>query len=556
MNFLNQSYTQIVELFRSMTPAARITSGLLLVAVVVGLAYLFQLQTSSSDSYLFGGREFSQNDLAAMEAAFAKAGLNKSEIVGNRMRVPRGLRDKYLASLADNDAMPKNFIDSQERAVKSDNPFSSGNQFKAKMQISKQQEISLIISKMNGIRAATVQFDEVDKGFPRRKERSALVAVQPEGSQPLDDDRVRAIRTLVVGAIAGLEPANVAVTDLGSGRTHPGVGPDGQSAEENIYHKHKKIFEGDMKAKISDVLSMYPGVVVGVNVELNTELDHRTESTVYQPKVVPLSTVDTAEEVTSTAPGPGGRPGAVSNGVGSNAPAQVASVSAGAQSQSTKTRNEQKAIASKEQTSIQKYGLTPKRVTASIALPTSYFTKVWREQHPSPPGTPPKDPDAAELRKIEDDTRTKIESSVVSLFPPVERGTDRYPLVSVTTYTDFPRPAEVLPSVTDKATTWMAGNWQTVALVMVGLFSLVMLRGMLRPGPTATPAAAPAEGTPALQLAAVGDDDEPAEDEGQPVRKRRFRSNGSSLRDELTDMVKEDPNAAINVLRNWIGDAA
>jgi flagellar M-ring protein FliF len=555
MNFLNQSSTQLVDLFRSMTPAARITAGLLLVVVVVSLAYLFRLQSSGGDEYLFGGREFSQAEMGAMEGAFAKAGLAKWEIVGNRIRAPRGQKDKYLAALADAKAMPPDYLDSMDEAVNSTNPFSSRNEFDAKRQVAKQKELSLIISRMKGIRAATVQFDEIEKGFPRRKERTALVAVQPQGNEPLDDDRVRSIRTLVVGAIAGLDSANVAVSDLGASITHPGVGANILDGAENPYNKHKLVFEKAIQEKIHNLLSMYPGVVVGVNVELNTELEHRTQTHKVDAKPVALSTTDISEESTSTAPGPGGRPGAVPNGVGSNAPAQVASVP-GPQSQTTKTRNDQKNAAGHEQTTIQKFGFTPKRVTASIALPTSYFAKVWNQQNPPTPGTPPKDPDPAELRKIEQDTRTTIENAVVSLLPPLPPGVDRYPLVTVSTYTDLPRPPEVPPTLTDNATSWLTSNWQTLALVGLGLFSLVFLRGMLKPGPAAPPSLAGADAPPAPQLAATGSDEDADEEEAHPARKRRFRTSGPNLRDELTEMVKEDPDAAANVLKAWIGDAA
>ena len=45
--------------------------------------------------------------------------------------------------------------------------------------------------------------------------------------------------------------------------------------------------------------------------------------------------------------------------------------------------------------------------------------------------------------------------------------------------------------------------------------------------------------------------------ESEPIiLQRRTSSTGGSLRDELTTMVREDPDAAANVLRNWIGDAA
>jgi flagellar M-ring protein FliF len=54
----------------------------------------------------------------------------------------------------------------------------------------------------------------------------------------------------------------------------------------------------------------------------------------------------------------------------------------------------------------------------------------------------------------------------------------------------------------------------------------------------------------------VPDETETEDSAPAPVLKRRFRSTGPTLRDELTSMVKEDPDTAANVLRNWIGDAA
>ena len=36
-------------------------------------------------------------------------------------------------------------------------------------------------------------------------------------------------------------------------------------------------------------------------------------------------------------------------------------------------------------------------------------------------------------------------------------------------------------------------------------------------------------------------------------RLRRLTGGGPSLRDELSELVKEDPDAAANILRSWIG---
>ena len=89
MDGLNKAYMQVVELFRTMTPAARITTALLLAVVVISLVFLLRQHTGVADEPLFGGQEFSQAELDAMEAAFAKKGLNDWDVSGRRIQIPR-----------------------------------------------------------------------------------------------------------------------------------------------------------------------------------------------------------------------------------------------------------------------------------------------------------------------------------------------------------------------------------------------------------------------------------------------------------------------------------
>jgi flagellar M-ring protein FliF len=87
----------------------------------------------------------------------------------------------------------------------------------------------------------------------------------------------------------------------------------------------------------------------------------------------------------------------------------------------------------------------------------------------------------------------------------------------------------------------------------LGLVSLLMLRSLVRGG--AEPAAAPAE----LPVAAAtgGAHEEAAEaDATTTSRTLRWRASGMSLRDELTELVREDPDAAAAILRSWIGNAS
>ena len=69
MEFLNRAIAQITDLLRSMTPGARIATGLLLVLVPISLAYLFTYRNSSADDYLLNGVSLEPADMEAMQAA-------------------------------------------------------------------------------------------------------------------------------------------------------------------------------------------------------------------------------------------------------------------------------------------------------------------------------------------------------------------------------------------------------------------------------------------------------------------------------------------------------
>jgi flagellar biosynthesis/type III secretory pathway M-ring protein FliF/YscJ len=55
---------------------------------------------------------------------------------------------------------------------------------------------------------------------------------------------------------------------------------------------------------------------------------------------------------------------------------------------------------------------------------------------------------------------------------------------------------------------------------------------------------------------ATADDEGGDEQDAGNSLRARFQHSGRSLRDELSELIKEDPDAAANVLQNWIGDAA
>lgn len=560
MDFVNKAYAQLAELFRSLSPGTRIVGGLLLAAIAVSVFYLFQYRVSGGEEYLLDGRPFSSSEMTAIETAFAKAGLSQSEIVGSRIRIPGGKKDVYLAALADNNALPADFYRHLDEATAADNPFASAKSMEMRRWNAKQKELALIISRMRGIDSATVQFDEEAKGgLSRQKHKTAMVAVQTAGGA-LEQEQVRAIKNVIASAYAGLDRQSITITDMTSGLSYGGaIGPGGVPEDESIYASHKQKFERDWQQKVANQLSMIPGVVVGINVELTPELEHSSQSVKLDPKPVTLQASEATTEKTTQAPQVAGRPGAQANGVG-NQPVAISATSSSPASSMTETRSETQNIPGYQVETIGKSPLIPTMVTASIEVPTSYFLQVWRQRNPPVAGTEAKAPDPAELAKVETETVNRIKETVRNLLPPVAQGTNPYPHVVVSTYTDLPTAPASIPSLAANTTAWLADNWQTLAVIGVGLISLLMLRSMVRS--PALPAGAQPSATASDQAhgSRATDSDTPEEKaESGPTQtlKIRFKATGGQdLKAELHEIVKDNPDAAANILRSWIGEAA
>lgn len=548
MDFLNKAFAQLTDLFRSMTPGARITSGLLLVVVVISLGYLFQHQVSGPDVFLMNGEPIPPSYLPAMEAAFAKANLNSYSIEGARIRVPRGQQASFMAALADSKALPPNFGSALREAQNSGNVFESPKQREQRIKTALQEELSLIIRSMKGIESAYVLYDtETKPGLSREKLVTASVSVKPLGSEQLEESQVSSIRHLVAGSIAGLKAENVTVADL-NGRVFHGDPQGGGFGSENLYIAVKNMYERDLKTKILGSLANIPSLTVEASVVLDREKSSRSMSIKNEPKTV---TVRVSEKTTTRSKESGGAAGRPGYPAQVNGPITLGSVGAGKgprEEEEGSTREEENRVSSVQEEK-ENVGLTPKLAKVSVGIPSSYFEKVWRERNPVKEGESPKTPETTALDQIRDEISINIRKHVAGLLPPVEGTTDTSELVTITTFQDI-KPGEIpVPPMGQKVIVWLGQYWSTLGIGGLALVSLFMLRSMVRGVP------APESATMSLRVSSP----EPESKEEDPVeavvarRLHRFSGTGPSLRDELSEMVKEDPDSAANILRTWIG---
>src|SRR5262245_41328635 len=194
MDFLNKGLSQVSELFRSMTPGARIVAGLLTTVVVVSLAFLVQRQAAGPDELLMAGQQFSPSELNAMEAAFGKANLSSWEIEGGRIRIPSGQRGAFMGALADAGALPSEFNSHLRKALDQGGLFVSRKEREERLKIAMQDELGMILRNMKGIEKASVIYDVAQKrGLSDLVVATASVSVKPIGGQPLAPEQVQNI---------------------------------------------------------------------------------------------------------------------------------------------------------------------------------------------------------------------------------------------------------------------------------------------------------------------------------------------------------------------------
>ncbi|HUT10824.1 MAG TPA: hypothetical protein VMY42_10030 [Thermoguttaceae bacterium] len=547
MDFLNRAFSQLTDLFRSMTPGARITAGLLLAVVVVSLAYLFRWQMSGPDVDLMNGVPVSADDLPAMESAFHAATLNDYQVRGTQILVPGGKKAAYMAALADAQALPANIDKVFDDALKGSSVFMPRQQREDMMKIAKQKVLAMTIGAMKGIERAYVLYDtKTNNGFPRTTETTATASVKAEGSRQLDDQQVSAIRHLVSGAIAGLEPEDVTVADLSGPIHHGGSAKNGGSATDNLFAALTRSYEQEWKTKVLNALTYVPGVTVEAYVMLDREQLNNTMSITHDPKTTP--TLEISEDTSKTVEGSGsaGRPGYASQQPNTGA-ALLGPGSAGSKESETEEKRQVVSVTNTEQQETQKVGMTPQQVSVSIGIPVSYFEEIWKRLNPPAEGQEPRTPDQNDLQRIQEEATTKIRTHVANLLPTPAAGTDRTQLVEVNTFQDL-KPAEIPgPGIGENVLGWLGQYWATLGMIGLAGFSLVMLRSMVK--------AAPAGSQAAATSGAADDDEEEGEEKAAINRLGRFTGSGHSLRDDLSELVQEDPDTAANILRTWIGNA-
>lgn len=551
MDFLNKYLEQLRDLFASMTPGARLTTGALLAVVVVSLGFLFKESTSGPDQFLYGGEPLTRQELVDVEHALSAAGLSDYEVHGNMIKVPRTKKHLYLAAIASADAGPKDAGAIIAESLEDISPLDSSVQQQQHYKAALKRELSLIISSMNWVDYASVIYDEKDiRGLRRMTVASATVTVRPKAGEPLDTQRQRTLQKLVSGAFTSMKPEDVVVTNLnGDGvASNTEVSPDDFTT---LYLREQARLEQATKSKVEKLLSYIPGSKVQVKVELDEKLSE--ESLATQPEGTPVTTYEsTMEETNKMSNTDGGAPpGGFAQGPGrgtrDQAPPRTNS------SESTISKAEASSKAFERRVATVTSGLVPKSMWASIEIPREHVISIWRKRKLAEEGEEPELVIPEEVKLVENEITNNIKTSVEPLMTELSAGKDDFSQVKVVVYDTVPRGEIEKPSIASQGLYWLGEYGNSLAMMGLAVFSLLMLRSMVRGGSADEPI-----GAPTLQLntdqpaGAAGGDADSDEDSRPKLRLKK----PDPVKDDLADMVREDPDAAAAILSNWISNAS
>ena len=314
--------------------------------------------------------------------------------------------------------------------------------------------------------------------------------------------------------------------------------------------------EQALNAKIRKALSYIPNVTVTSTVTLDHEKGSRSVEIKNDPKPVPVRTSENPHVEPRIGLVRRGRRDSRRKAAGPISRPRSAPTAARDRTRRAKNQERTVNVVSTTSTEKETFGLTPKTAKVSVGIPASYYEKVWKERNPAKEGEEAKKPDQAAVDKIREEITQDVRNH--GRHPAAARARCQGP--------DVAGDRHDLPGHQGRRDPGSAGDAAGLDVAGAELADGGDGGpGAVQPGHVAVDApqrsgAAPAESA-AVSMRVTAAEPKPQESEEAVEataarRLRRMTGTGPSLRDELSELVKEDPDSAANILRSWIGQVS
>jgi flagellar biosynthesis/type III secretory pathway M-ring protein FliF/YscJ len=557
VNLLQRTFRAIAAQLGGLPTTAKMLIGSLMVILVMSL--LLVAQVSGRPSMVPLPIDLDPDARTAAQGYLERSGIAYEDRDG-RLMVPAEQRFNVLAQLTDHEVITGDQINF-DSLIEQSSPFLTREQNRKRWLVAKMNVLSALVSKFRGIQRATVVLDKPDAGGFGKTHQSptASVTVIPAG-EALTQGQVEAIAHVVAGAQPGLKAADVDVVDAKNGRLHQVRSEDRQTSGE--YLETKQAAEEHVKATIADFLSYILGVRIAVNAMVDTRrVEQRTDS-FEDPKVGPLSS--SRRTIESSSQSGGSEPGVATN-VG------VAIASSGGRGTSlTDERSDETThpVFPFDRQHIKDPKGYPLKINATIGVPRSYFVAKFRQDRNDPEAVP----DDTELEPIVTAEKARLKSDVELLIDTgalkdAKRGTVNVSMIPDIAAAFATVAPDIPSSVGGSGGGGGGGGWggapisgdlvKFLGLAGLALLSLAMMFLMVRRAGVTTelPSAEDIVGVPPTlptdESEIVGEAIESAPIlEGVEVDDAALRR--QQMKGQISEMVRQNPDAVANLLRRWI----
>ena len=556
-----QALRNTLELVRSrltsLSPTAKLLAGSLMVIIALGLFLVAQWSAAVSNvpfSVTPAAYEQAKTFLANRGVVFAEE--------NGRLMVPAERHAELLAGFAEQGGGSQAGIDF-EGMISLDSPFETTRQSETKKLIALQNVLARTIGGFRNVKNATVFISPkpaTPLGASRAVQTASVHVVMRNGG--LTQDQVDSIASMVAGTQSGLKPESVSITDGAQNykTTFGRAGAAGENLEQSL-----KIADA-VQARIASLLASIEGVRIAVNPQVVTVERKRTKTEFRDGISVPVSeTTQTSETKGAT---PSREPGTVPN-----TGMQIMSTPSGAGQSSTERAENRylSQIPGTQETEIDPTGYATK-IDVGVAIPWSYFVRVWKLRNPAADGAETKAPDEAAVATVRDEEIARIKKLVEPLAATDAVENAKKGTIEVSWFYDF---SDAAPAPS------MAANIGEIVLggggggggggisisggglikpIGLGLLAVVSLMFMFNIAKKASvreqlPSAEELAGVPPM-LESDGGDIIGEADEATPALEGMELDDDSLRRQQMLDQLNElagrDPEELSGILRRWM----
>lgn len=528
-----------------------------LCAVVIAGSLLSLAQWSKTpDMVSVVNRDLGFDELTAAEDALLAEGIQFS-VRGMRVFVPVADRHNALRVMHSADVLPQGGLFDMAAVVSDSNPFQSPAARLYAQNYARGNELAKIIATYPFVRQASVIINPVTK---RRigggsVVPTASVAVTMSGGKEMTPEIVDGFAKLISGAVGGLLPHNVTVTDSRSGRSFNVPHPDDPGGFDQL--AIQKRHEQHLYDKIIDKLSYIPGVMATVTVELDSR-KRTTQTFLHDDPQPQRETAETQEQNSTSKPS--------EPGVQANLGTAVTAGGRGQSSSKEKTALDNFPPQLKETETIEHMPFAVLRVTATVSIPRSFVTNVYKLRFPDKEAPKEDDADFVAIRNEQiSSVRAGVEK-IVQAREPEDVRVDIYPDMQWSAEGGVwsQAPAGIAANIGGgdaMGTMEMARTFgPPVGLGVLALMSMLMLSRMVKKSAAMATIKEEEEGEPMEEGGVLTVGQYPVgEAEASASMLSAKEVDPATLKyqeigEEVARMVKEDPQGGAQLIRRWVED--